>query len=86
MAKLSDWDREPDPTIYVLSSGQPVDTAAVHASISEWLDAAEVAHQQFQIHGEGPNRRFMLQLLGGRYVAIPKSIALARALQLPGRG
>ena len=43
MAKLSDWERDPDPTIYVLSSAQPVHTDAVRASITEWLDAAEVS-------------------------------------------
>eukprot|EP00959_Pyramimonas_sp_CCMP1952_P143261 2999291-Pyramimonas_sp.AAC.1 len=85
MAKLSDWDREPDPAIFVLSSAQPVAAAAVRTSVTEWLDAAEVAPQQFQIHGEGPNRRFIVQLRGGRSVAIAESVALARALQLPGR-
>eukprot|EP00959_Pyramimonas_sp_CCMP1952_P319551 6686410-Pyramimonas_sp.AAC.1 len=86
MTKLPDWDREPDPAIFVLPSAQPVGAAAVRTSIAEWLDAAEVAPPQFQIYGEGPTRRFVLQLLGGRPVAIAKSVAFVRALQLPGRG
>eukprot|EP00959_Pyramimonas_sp_CCMP1952_P148154 3099954-Pyramimonas_sp.AAC.1 len=79
MAKLPGWDREPDPTIFA----EPVATVTVRTSITEWLDAAEVAPRLFQIHGEGPNRRSILQLLGGRSVAIAKSAGLARALQLP---
>ncbi|CAK0907827.1 unnamed protein product, partial [Prorocentrum cordatum] len=81
IGRLAEWEREVDPTLFSISCPRHAAPDNVRRALASWIAAAQLTPEMVELYGNIPARRFWLRTRGGPPVALPRALALGKALR-----
>ena len=81
LTRLAERDRMPDSTLFSIGCQRLTAPDLLLNDLQEWIAAANLQSDHVELHGDEHSRHFILQFKGDRAVAIPRALALSRALR-----
>ncbi|CAK0798600.1 unnamed protein product [Prorocentrum cordatum] len=82
VAKLMEWNRTIDLSVFTLSSDVAAAPNDIFNALAEWMQAANVSRDQLRLVGDTPQKKFILQCVGGA-AGVARANALQTSLKLP---
>ena len=81
--RLAEWDRQPDPALFSIGAKRLISPEVLLNDLQEWIHAANLQSDHVELIGDEPARRVIIKVKGDPAVAIPRAMALSRALRDP---